>query len=97
MESDRDGLSRPVVFVIIPVYNAASTLERCLDSLISQRADEELLALAYHERIAALLQEGAKHFREDTVNLVVSHLLLLGGRVSDSERNLQSAATRQQP
>lgn len=63
--------------------------EARLDSLVSQRADETLLAQAYHERVASLLQEGARHFRKETINLVVSHLLLLGGRVSDSERSLQ--------
>ena len=36
MESERDGILRSGVFIIIPVYNAANTLERCLDSLISQ-------------------------------------------------------------
>ena len=36
-----------------------------------------------------VLDEGSQHFREDTVNIITSHLFMLGGINSDSERNIQ--------
>jgi len=63
--------------------------EARLETMLSSIADEALLQEAYNRRVSDVLAYLAKNFREDTVNLVVSHLFMLGGKSSDSERTLQ--------
>ena len=55
----------------------------------SLQADENALQSAYSDKIGSLLSDRARHFRDDTINLIVSHLFMLGGKESDSERTLQ--------
>ena len=50
--------------------------------------DEEKLA-TYAERIQALFTELENYFREDTINVVVSHLFAMGSEEEGSERNIQ--------
>ncbi|USG64918.1 exonuclease SbcCD subunit D [Brevibacillus ruminantium] len=63
--------------------------EARLKELLSDSFTQEQLQLAFSERIKELLAELSAHFREDTVNLVTSHLFVMGGRESDSERPIQ--------
>lgn len=65
--------------------------EARLEEVMTQTADNEELQQAYSERIARLLQELSQHFREDTINLVVSHLFMKECKISDSERQLGGA------
>jgi exonuclease SbcD len=65
--------------------------ESRLDEVISKAVDSENLQLAYSERIGAILHTASVNFRKDTVNLVVSHLFMREGKVSDSERQLGGA------
>ena len=46
MENSCAGFTQPAVFVIIPVYNAERTLERCLDSLVNQTYPNWIACLA---------------------------------------------------
>jgi len=80
------GLDHSAVIITLP-YPSESRLEQ----LISMEAMEESLQEAYSDRIAELLDSLSSNFREDTVNLVVSHLYLRDGRTSDSERQLGGA------
>lgn len=63
--------------------------ESRLEELLSEKADEAELQNAYSEKIGSIFAGLSEKFRDDTVNLVVAHLLLLGGSTSDSERTLQ--------
>ncbi len=63
--------------------------ESRLNELISQTLDEQSLQLAYAQRIRELIADQAKYFQADTVNVIMSHLYVLGGAESDSERPIQ--------
>ncbi|MBP1156341.1 MULTISPECIES: exonuclease SbcCD subunit D [unclassified Paenibacillus] len=63
--------------------------ESRLRELLSEEAEEGLLRFAYSERVKHIVQEQAKHYRKDTVNLLMSHLYVLGGKETDSERPIQ--------
>lgn len=78
------GCDHSAVLLTLP-YPSESRLEE----LLSVHADVASLQKAYSGKIGAILSELGKRFREDTVNLVVGHLFLLGGKESDSERTLQ--------
>ncbi len=43
----------------------------------------------YNQRLKAIMQELTTHFKNDTVNILVSHVYINGGKPSDSERNFQ--------
>ncbi len=80
------GLEHSAVIITLP-YPSESRLEQ----LISFEAREDRLQEAYSDKIAELLSSLSCNFREDTVNLVVSHLYLRDGKTSDSERQLGGA------
>jgi exonuclease SbcD len=80
------GLEHSAVLLTLP-YPSESRLEQ----LISADSQEEKLQEAYSDKIVELLQNLSGKFREDTVNLVVSHLYLRDGKTSDSERQLGGA------
>ncbi|HPP36204.1 MAG TPA: exonuclease SbcCD subunit D [Clostridiales bacterium] len=63
--------------------------ESRLEELLSEKADEAELQNAYSEKIGSIFAGLSVKFRDDTVNLIVAHLFLLGGSTSDSERTLQ--------
>lgn len=63
--------------------------EARLEEVLSQDADEKELQKAYSDKIGSLFGKLGQKFRKDTINLVMSHLFLAGGRESDSERTLQ--------
>lgn len=52
-------------------------------------SNEEEKAESYGERIFKLFSSLETHFREDTINLVVSHLFAMGSEESGSERSIQ--------
>ncbi|MCQ4086154.1 exonuclease subunit SbcD [Saccharibacillus sp. JS10] len=51
--------------------------------------DENLLRRAYSERVGLLMRKLAAEFSPKTVNLAMSHIYVLGGLESDSERPIQ--------
>lgn len=63
--------------------------EARLEELLSRQADEGTLQKAYSDRIGSIFKTLGQKFREDTVNLAVGHLFLMGGKGSESERTLQ--------
>ncbi|GED31037.1 MULTISPECIES: exonuclease SbcCD subunit D [Brevibacillus] len=63
--------------------------ESRLKELLSESFSQEQMQLAFSERIGQLLTELSRHFRDDTVNLVTSHLFVMGGLETDSERPIQ--------
>lgn len=63
--------------------------ESRLGELISDSGQEEELQLTYSERVKHLLEARCAHFTPETFGVIVSHLFVSGGEISDSERTLQ--------
>jgi exonuclease SbcD len=63
--------------------------ESRLRELLAEEADEAGLRGAYSQRIAQLVDRQAAEFTSRTVNLIMSHLYVLGGAESESERPIQ--------
>ena len=78
------GCEHHAVIITMP-YPSESRLEE----LLSLKADEGVLQRAYSDKIGGIFTTLGAKFRDDTVNLIVAHLFLLGGSTSDSERTLQ--------
>lgn len=51
--------------------------------------DEEDKAKSYSDKIYSLFDSLKNHYREDTINLVVSHLFAMGSEEGGSERSIQ--------
>jgi exonuclease SbcD len=62
--------------------------ESRLNEVLSHSCEEESLQKAYSDRIGKYLKDLSCHFRKDTVNIGVSHLFLMGGKESESERTI---------
>ena len=84
LELDIPGCEHHAVVITMPYPSEAR-----LEELLTREADEAALQQAYSERVGGIFKKLEDKFREDTVNLVVAHLFLLGGSASDSERTLQ--------
>jgi len=78
------GVDHHAVVLALP-YPSESRLKE----LISESFTQEQMQQAFSERIAALFAELSTRFRDDTVNLVTSHLFVMGGKETDSERPIQ--------
>lgn len=78
------GCDHNAVIITMP-YPSESRLEE----LLTTQADESVLQKAYSDKISSTFTNLSDKFREDTVNLIVAHMFILGGSTSDSERTLQ--------
>ncbi|MFD3156293.1 exonuclease SbcCD subunit D [Haloimpatiens sp. FM7330] len=63
--------------------------EKRLNEIISDKLNEEERQKDYSDRIGDVFSELSQKYRDDTINLAVSHLFVLGGESSDSERPIQ--------
>lgn len=88
LEMSIPGNSHKAVIIALPYPSEAR-----LKELISENFTPEQMQQAFSERIQMLLEELSTQFREDTVNLVMSHLFVMGGSESDSERPIQIGGT----
>lgn len=84
------GCDHTAVILALPYPSEARLRE-----VLSAELDDQLLQEAYSAKIARLFEGLSSNFRSDTVNLAMSHLFMLGGQGSDSERpiNLGGALT----
>lgn len=78
------GCAEHAVVVTLPYPSE----QRLNETLAASLEDREMQA-AYSQRVGLAFQHGAANFRSDTVNLAVSHLFVLGGLNSESEREIQ--------
>ncbi len=78
------GCREDAMVVVLPYPS-----EQRLNEVLAGSLEDKEMQAAYSERVRLAFSEGAAHFRDDTVNLAVSHLFVLGGRSSDSEREIQ--------
>lgn len=63
--------------------------EKRLNEILSESIEEEERQKSYSARVGELFSSLSEKYREDTINLAVSHLFILGGEESDSERQIQ--------
>lgn len=84
MELCIPGSGHSALIITMP-YPSESRLEE----LLTVEADEAILQNAYSDKIGSIFSALSEKFRDDTVNLIVAHLFLIGGTSSDSERTLQ--------
>lgn len=63
--------------------------EQRLNEVLGDISDERELQRNYSEKVGEILGNLSEKFREDTINVAVSHIFVLGGETSDSERVLQ--------
>ena len=84
------GCDHSAVVLALPYPSEAR-----LKEVLVQELDEEIMQKAYSARVARIFTNLAAHYRQDTVNLAMSHLFMLGGEASESERpiNLGGALT----
>ncbi|MDE6182327.1 MAG: exonuclease subunit SbcD, partial [Eubacteriales bacterium] len=52
--------------------------------------DEENQQKSFSNKIKDIFEELSKNFKDDTINIIVSHLFITGGIESDSERKIQT-------
>jgi DNA repair protein SbcD/Mre11 len=78
------GCEHNAVILTLPYPSEAR-----LEEILSSEADEGKLQKAYSEKLGELFLRLGEKFRDDTVNLAISHLFLRGGSESESERTLQ--------
>ncbi|WIF95355.1 exonuclease SbcCD subunit D [Caminicella sporogenes] len=63
--------------------------EQRLNEVLGDIRSEEDMQKSYSEKVGKIFNDLSKKFREDTVNIAVSHIFVMGGETSDSERVLQ--------
>lgn len=78
------GCNHTVVIAALPYPSEAR-----LEEVLVEEADELKLQRAYSDKVGSIFAKLSENFREDTVNIAVSHIFVRGGKESDSERALQ--------
>jgi len=63
--------------------------EQRLKEILIDKLDENLMQKSYSERVGQFFQEKTKFYRNDSINLCMSHLFVGGSKESDSERPIQ--------
>jgi DNA repair protein SbcD/Mre11 len=84
VEVSVSGCAHHAMVVTLPYPSEAR-----LKEVLSESGHEDVLQKAYSQKVGEILAKYCKNFREDTVNIVTSHLFILGGVESESERTLQ--------
>lgn len=62
--------------------------EKRLNDAFGATSDEER-QMTYSQKVGDIFRNLQKEFREDTINIAVSHIFVAGGESSDSERQIQ--------
>ena len=63
--------------------------ERRLNEIFTFQLDEKSQQESYSERVSLIFNELSKKYRDDTINIAVSHIFVAGGEESASERPIQ--------
>ncbi|WP_039655786.1 exonuclease SbcCD subunit D [Clostridium tyrobutyricum] len=64
--------------------------EKRLNEVLYDEMDTEIKKVrSYNDRIKSIFDNLSKNYRDDTINLVVSHLFTIGSQEGGSERNVQ--------
>lgn len=67
--------------------------EKRLNEIFSTGWDEDIKKESYSHRVGQIMEKVSQKYREDTINLAVSHLYMIGGTESGSERPIQLGGT----
>ncbi len=67
--------------------------EKRLNEVFDTTHDDDKRRESYSEKIEDILRELSLKYREDTINLMISHLYVNGGEKSDSERSIELGGT----
>lgn len=67
--------------------------EKRLNEIIFEDSDEEKRRESYSEKIGEIFKELQGKYRNDTVNIAVSHIFMMGGETTDSERPIELGGT----
>ncbi len=84
MEIAVPGCGHSAVILTLPYPSEAR-----LNELLSSELDEDIQQRAYSQKVKEIFGGNASYCRPDTVNLLLSHLFIAGGKVTDSERPVQ--------
>ncbi|WP_123053766.1 exonuclease SbcCD subunit D [Clostridium sp. JN-1] len=63
--------------------------EKRLGEIISEESDEKKIQKSYSCKIGEIFNKLSQKYREDTINIMTSHIYISGGEISDSERSIQ--------
>jgi exonuclease SbcD len=63
--------------------------EQRLDEILTNGLSEVEMQKAYSEKVRDILWEAGKNFRENTVNIIASHIFVVGGQETGGERPIQ--------
>ena len=63
--------------------------EKRLEEILTEDLEEEERQKTYSQRVGEIFDKLSEKYREDTINLAVSHIFILGGESTDSERPIQ--------
>ncbi|MEG6617571.1 exonuclease SbcCD subunit D [Peptococcaceae bacterium 1198_IL3148] len=78
------GCDHSAVVVTLPYPS-----EQRLKEILVDKLNEEEMQKSYSERVGAFFKDATQNYRRDTVNLCMSHLFVIGGSESESERPIQ--------
>ncbi|WP_430885370.1 exonuclease SbcCD subunit D [Fusibacter sp. JL216-2] len=67
--------------------------ERRLGEVLSESDDEKLRQASYSKRLEYIFDGMDTHFSEDAFNIAVSHIFVMGGQTTESERPIQIGGT----
>lgn len=67
--------------------------EKRLNEIIFDSSDEEKRRKSYSEKIGEIFKNLEQKYRTDTVNIAVSHIFMMGGETTDSERPIELGGT----
>ena len=77
-----------VVLVTLPYPS-----EKRLNEVLSNSNEDNNRQKSYTEKIGEIFEQRSSRFREDSINIAVSHLFVLGGETTDSERPIELGGT----
>lgn len=63
--------------------------EKRLNEVLVKSTDDKDKQQTYTEKIGEIFKLTTKRFKEDTINIAVAHLFVLGGETTDSERPIE--------
>ena len=63
--------------------------EKRLNEAIGNPSNDEEAQQTYSQRVGEIFRELESNFEDDTINIAVSHIFVVGGEESDSERPIQ--------
>ena len=74
---------------VINIIGMPYPSEKRLNEVIEGYRNEEDMQKSYSQKIGDLFRELEKNYRDDEINIAVSHIFVVGSNISDSERRIE--------